>query len=131
MFDPTRRNLLIIEDLFAEAYASDEIRKVFTSGRHRNITCLLTTQNLFAGGKQARNVALNAQYIVLFRMRDLNQVNLLSRQVYGNAKVLMPCYKDAILHFGYLVVDLATHHSVEAVRLRTNVWGKVICYNAQ
>ncbi len=133
MFNPKQRNLLIIEDMFTEAYESDEIRKVFTSGRHRNITCILTSQNLFASGKHARNVTLNAQYIVLFRMRDLNQISILSRQVYGekNSTFLMRCYKDAMKNYGHLVVDLSTHHSIEEIRLRANVWGgKIICYNA-
>lgn len=136
-FNPEERNILIIDDLFSEAFASEEIKQIFVSGRHRNITVFLTSQNIFpAGGRHARNISLNANYIVLFRTRDLNQLNVLSRQIFGKKLLIQEAYTDAIVrnNFRYLVIDCSSHHNQEEIRLRTNVFGErsgvgVICYH--
>jgi hypothetical protein len=137
-FDPSKRNLLIVDDLFSEAFNSEQIKQVFVSGRHRNITVFLTSQNVFPpGGKHARNITLNANYIVIFRTRDLNQLSVLSRQIFGHKTLIQEAYTDAVVRnqYRYLIVDCSSHHNVEGVRLRTNVFGEqpnvgIICYNA-
>jgi hypothetical protein len=135
MFDSQRKNLLIIDDLFAEAFESEAVRNCFTSGRHRNITSFITTQNLFAGGKYARSISLNANYLVIFKTRDLQQLQIISKQIFGDKKgdFLRAAYKDGIANYNYLIIDCSPHHNNEEIRVRTNVFSElppnnIICY---
>ena len=65
--DPSKRNLIIFDDLMTEAKCDQRIADLFTKGsHHRNISIVYLTQNVFPQGRACRDIALNTQYLVLF-----------------------------------------------------------------
>ena len=95
-FDPTKVNLLIIDDLMHEM--NGVVAKLFTKGSHHwNTSVLLLTQNIFNQNKHSRTVSLNAHYMILFKnVRDASQITNLAKQMYpGNVKYLKSRYEDA------------------------------------
>ena len=102
--DPTRVNMLIIDDLMHEM--NEVVEKLFTKGsHHRNTRVLLLTQNIFHHNKHSITVSLNAHYMVLFKnVRDASQITNLAKQMYpGDVKYLKSSYEDATNnHYGYL-----------------------------
>ena len=60
--------LLVIDDLMDEVIKSERAQHLFTRGSHHNeLTVVYLNQNAFCQGKYARTIALNSQYMVLFR----------------------------------------------------------------
>ena len=65
--DPSKRNLIIFDDLMTEGKGDQRTAKLFTKGsHHRNISIVHLTQNVFPQGKACRVIALNMQCMVLF-----------------------------------------------------------------
>ena len=61
-------SLLILDDLQHEAAKNDFVSSMFMRGsHHRNCSCIFIVQNLYFQGKNARDIALNAHYYVIFR----------------------------------------------------------------
>jgi hypothetical protein len=75
--------LIVLDELMDSAY-STKVSQLFTKGsHHRNISVVLTTQNLFHQGPASRDILLNSTYIVVFKNpRDKTQIVHLARQVY-------------------------------------------------
>ena len=119
--------LFILDDCFLQAVENKNVVDTFTKGRHKNISTIFITQNLFFSGKHARNIALNCSHYVLMKNRDMNQIETLARQIFGKgkAKEFVEIYKKAlsINSFGYLLIDLAVN-TPEALQLRTNILGE-------
>lgn len=122
-----KQTLFILDDVFIDAVQSKYVVDAFTKGRHSNLSTILITQNLFFSGKYARNISLNATHYLLLRQRDLNQIECLGRQIYGNkrSKDFLEVYKAAIKKqpYGYLLVDLSIK-SRETHQFRTNIVGE-------
>lgn len=119
-------NLVIIDDLFSEAFSSETVKQLFISGRHKKCSIFLTTQNLFPPGtKHARTISLNANYLVLFKSRDLNQIKILSSQLLGekNSSFLSEAFEDAIKRHGYLLIDCSCiSDPTEFLRFRSGIF---------
>ena len=119
-------NLIIIDDLFSEAFSSDTVKQLFISGRHKKCSIFLSTQNLFPPGtKHARTISLNANYLVLFKSRDLNQIKILSSQLLGekNSSFLSEAFEDAIKRHGYLLIDCSCiSDPTEFLRFRSGIF---------
>ena len=119
--------LFVLDDCFLEAVENKNVVDAFTKGRHKRISTVFITQNLFFSGKHARNIGLNCSHYILMRNRDLSQIEVLGRQVYGktDAKKLVEVYKKALTKntYGYLLIDLEAT-TPEAIRLRTNITGE-------
>ena len=102
--------LIVLDDLMGDVLASRDVEKLFTRGcHHRGMSVMFLTQNLFAQGQVARNLALNTSYLILFKnVRDRNQMAYLGRQMYpSKSKSFMRAYEDATNRpYGYLIVDL-------------------------
>jgi len=65
-FDGREPVLLIVDDLMQETDQS--VANLFTKGsHHRDVSIMFLAQNLFPQNKFARNMSLNAHYMVLFR----------------------------------------------------------------
>ena len=116
--------LYILDDCFLEASQNKYVVDAFTKGRHSNISVLFITQNLFFGGKHARNISLNASHYILTKNRDRGQVEVLGRQLFGKNKgyEFGEIYKKALglRNYGYLMIDLAPD-TPEEIQLRSNI----------
>ena len=115
--------LVVLDDLQDEVTKSDHVENLFTRGsHHKNITVVYLTQNLFRQGKSARNIALNAHYVILFKNpRDIGQIGHFGRQL-GCSNFLKKAFQDATDEkYGYLIVDLSPHLE-EQYRFRTKIW---------
>lgn len=122
--DPSLKKLLIIDDMMREA-SNHVIVDLFTKGsHHKNISVFFITQNLFHKGAYARDISLNASYIVLFKNpRDRAQIQHLARQVYPeDPKFLKEAYQDATTKpFGYLMID-CKQSTEDEFRFRTGIF---------
>ena len=49
--NPRYNNIIILDDLMAEATESPIVSQLFTQGRHRNASVILLPQNMFPKGK--------------------------------------------------------------------------------
>lgn len=128
-YDPSAKEgiLYVLDDCFLEAVQNKAVVDAFTKGRHKNISTIFITQNMFHAGKHSRNISLNCSHYILMRNRDLSQVETLGRQIFGRQKGgdFVTVYKRCmeINQYGYLLVDLAPS-TPEALRLRTNILGE-------
>jgi len=91
----TENSLIILDDLMGEAY-NQNISDLYTRGsRHRKISIVLLTQNLFHQSRNSRDISLSTRYFVLLKnCRDKFQFQHLARQIYPeNTKSLCaaPC----------------------------------------
>ena len=94
MFDPTTRNLIVIDDLMAET--DERVTTLFTKkSHHRNTSVLYLVQNLFPKNKESGTISLNSQYMVVFKNpRDASQMSTLARQMYpGRGKFVQEAFK--------------------------------------
>jgi hypothetical protein len=124
-FTDGQHNLIILDDLMDQVTQCQEMELMFTQGcHHKSLSVMFITQNQYYQGKCARTIALNTQYIVLFRnLRDASQVMTLARQLYpGRSAILMESYEDCTKEpYGYLVIDVSPY-SEDKYRLRTNIF---------
>ena len=118
-------NLIVIDDLIDQMVKSPNMELLLTQGcHHKNFTVVYLTQNLFQQGKNARTIALNTWYLVLFRnLRDVSQIGHLEKQMYpGHSGILREAYNDATTEpYGYLVIDSSPQADVKH-RLRTKIF---------
>ena len=126
--DPSKRNLIIFDDLMTDAKCDQRIADLSTKGsHHRNISILYLTQNVFPQGKACRDITLNTQYFVLFNnLINRQQVDTLERRIYPSTSVsFMRKFEDAMARpYGDLVLDLKSSTS-EQDRLQTDIFDSV------
>ena len=119
--------LFILDDCFLQAVEDKNVVDTFTKGRHKFISTIFITQNIFFSGKHARNIALNCSHYILMKNRDMNQIECLGRQIFGKGKTkeFVEIYKKAVSmnSFGYLLIDLSAN-TPEPLQLRTNIIGE-------
>ena len=122
--------LYILDDLYVQALQNEVVSNVFTKGRHKKISTIFITQNLFPKGKFARDVSLNATHFILTRMRDLSAIEILGRQLFGSkhAKNFLEAYNRAmsLRKFSYILVDLDVS-TPSSLQLRANILGEDEC----
>ncbi|GFQ87444.1 uncharacterized protein TNCT_338131 [Trichonephila clavata] len=116
-------DLLIIDDLMNSL--TNDVAQIFTVGsHHKNFSVILITQNLFPRIRVARDISLNAHYIILFRNnRDQSQIVCFGRQVFPNrSKFFMDAYKKATAEkYQFLLVDCFPTTD-EELRLRQSLF---------
>lgn len=119
-----RGTLFVLDDVYAEAVKNKLVVDAFTRGRHSGLSVILITQNLYMSGKHARDISLNCSHFLLLRQRDLSQIELLGRQIFGptRARAFADIYKAAVYSrsYGYLLVDLSIN-TPEALQFRSNI----------
>ena len=81
---PRTGDVIVIDDLFAEAVKERSFNNLFTKiARHRGVTVIFITQNLFHQGGQHRTRNLNVHYLVLFKNpRDNTIIDFVARQAF-------------------------------------------------
>ena len=104
-------DVIVIDDLFQEANKESEFTNLFTKiARHRDVTVIFITQNLFHQGGNHRTRNLNVHYLVLFKNpRDQTVVDFVARQAFPSFKgFLQDAFKDATSNaHGYLFIDFS------------------------
>ena len=100
-FTSRQRSLLVIDDLMEELCNSKELSTLFAREmHHKNVTVFFLVQNLYQQGKSMRDVALNCQILMLFKLpRDTQQIKMLGRQT--GIKPLEMAYLETVkVRFG-------------------------------
>lgn len=122
-FDIERNSLIIIDDLMSET--NRDISNLFTKyAHHKSLTVIFIVQNLFPKGKHARDISLNAHYLVVFKNpRDKLQIEYLARQIMPrHSKGVVEVFEKATEKpHSYLMFDL-TQQTPDALRIRTNIF---------
>ena len=132
MDKPKSGDVIVIDDLFAESSKQQNFNNLFTKiARHRNVTVIFITQNMFHQGGQYRTRNLNVHYLVLFKNpRDSTAIDFIARQAFPDRrKFLLEAYKDATNDrpHGYLFIDF-TQQCPEELRVRTDIFNNMIVY---
>ena len=125
-FDSSVSNLLVLDDLMQEIdTAGDMISSLFTrKSHHRNLSVILSVQNLFHQNRYFRTISLNSSYIVIFKNpRDAAQIDHLSRQMFPRrGEIVREAFKQATERpHGYLLIDFK-QNTPDIARLRTNIF---------
>ena len=116
--------LLIIDDQMGGKASNLEKRSMVDS-HHLGVSVIFITQNLLEQSKAYCTMALNAQYLFLFKSPcTAQQVTTLARQLYPSSKSVQ-AFEDTYRHatqnpFSYLMVDLKPD-TPERLRVRANV----------
>lgn len=121
--DERKYVLFVLDDLLEIAFSSDIVSTIYTQGRNRLLSAILISQNLFPQFSKARNISLNANYIIIFRnLRDSSSINHLARQVCpNNAKAFSDLFINNINKpFSYLLLDFSVN-SPDIFRFRENI----------
>ena len=125
MINPSRRNLVVIDDLMQELGNDQRITSLFTKGcHHRNLSVIFILQNIFHRGKELRDMSLNCHYLELFKSpRDSSHINHLAKQMFpGHVKYMQESFQDATSRpKGYFLCDLKPETPTD-FRLRTNIF---------
>ena len=126
-----KKIIIVLDDLMEEAKDSKLVSKLFTQGRHRNVSVILILQNAFPKGKYNAEISRNAMYMVLFRSpADREQMKRVGQRMF-------PCQNDLFMEiyraetekpYGNILIDnkpetLAGH------QVLSNIFGKTLCYN--
>jgi GTPase SAR1 family protein len=118
-------DVIVIDDLYQEANKESDFNNLFTKvARHRGVTVIFITQNLFHQGGNHRTRNLNVHYLVIFKNpRDATVIDYLARQAYPyNKTFLVDSYRDATKEpHGYLFMDF-TQDCSDDRRISTNIF---------
>ena len=118
-------DVIIIDDLYQEANKESDFNNLFTKiARHREVTVIFITQNLFHQGGNHRTRNLNVHYLIVFKNpRDQTIIDFLARQAFtNNSKYLIDSFIDATKDpHGYLFLDF-TQQCPDEIRIRTDIF---------
>ena len=118
--------LLVVDDLMHNKHYLQVVANVFAKGRHRGISCIFVTQNLYLADKHYRTISLNASHFLLFKMRDIRQIAHFARTFIEreNQDSFVSCYRKNVLEkeYGHLLVDF-TKQMNNPLMLRSNLLG--------
>ena len=106
--DPKYNNVIIFDDLMAEAIESPIVSRLFTQGRLRNASVILLLQNMFPKGKFNTDISRNAQYMALFRSpSDRKQIGIVAERMFdkNRQRFMTAYYHETERPYGYIFVD--------------------------
>ena len=110
--DKESNHCLVIDDYGLEASSSKEALDIFLVHTHHfRFTTLYLNQTMYGGGRYARTIALNMNYLIVFAIpRDKDVMRYLGRQVFGEGggRFLQEAHQFVTKHNprGYLCIDL-------------------------
>ena len=98
----------------------------FTRGRHKNVSLIFCTQNLFLADKAYRTITLNLTAAFLLRIRDTRQVSLFGKTFLNNDKItdFITLFKKLVYEegeYGYLLIDFSKF-SDSSLHLQTQIF---------
>ena len=106
---PNENTLLILDDLMDQIKDSPVVEKLFTRGRHDNISVILVLQSMFYKGKVLKTVRDNATYLALTNhIQDQTRLYTFASQLeLKNSSYFLESYQNAMKkRFNYIFVDL-------------------------
>ena len=114
--NPRYNNIIILDDLMAEATDSPVVSRLFTQGRHRNASVILLVQNVFPKAKYNTDISQNAQYLALFQYPSgRKQIGIIGEGVFdkNRAHFMKAYYKETEnrLDTYWWIISL-THHPI-------------------
>ena len=124
--NPKFNNVLVFDDLMAQAADSPVLSKLFTQGRHRNASVILLLQNMFPKGKYNTDITRNAQYMVLFRSpSDRKQIDIIAERIFAKDRSnFIDVYaQETAKPYGYVLIDNQPKTSPEH-QVVSNVFGE-------
>ena len=115
--------LLIVDDNMKNVGA--DMSEIFTTFRHRNVSVVFLTQNLFLQNKDYRTMSLNSNYIVIMKNpRDASQIVNFAKQFSPHStRYVTDSFKNATANraYSYLLFDLR-QNTDEKLRVRTRIF---------
>ena len=126
MDKPKQHDVIVIDDLFNESATEKNFNNLFTKiARHRGVTVIFITQNMFHQGGQHRTRNLNVHYLALFKNpRDSTVIQFVARQAFSaTPRFLIDAYLDATenVPHGYLFLDF-TQSCPDELRVRSDIF---------
>jgi len=136
--EPRFRNVVVIDDLMAEAKDSAAVALLFTVGSHHaNTSVIYIVQNFFEKGSKTTTISRNAHYIVLFKNpRNTTDIRSLAVQMLGgdggknSVGNFVTLYREVTKDpFAYLLVDFRPE-TPDLYRFRSNIFPgeQTVCY---
>lgn len=124
---PTRKSVIVLDDIMSEAANSNIISDLFTTGsHHKSISVVFIIQNLYFKAKVMRTVSLNASYIILYKnSRDQSQISVIARQTFPtNTKFVEQAFREATKSaYGYLLMDFRPE-TPDILRFRAKIFSQ-------
>ena len=119
-------SLVIFDDVIFNPRIMKVAAECFTRGRHKNLSLIFCTQNLFLADKAYRTITLNLTAAFLLRIRDTRQVTLFGKTFLNNDKItdFIALFKKLVYEegdYGYLLIDF-TKFSENALALRSHIF---------
>ena len=128
--NPKLNNILVFDDLMAQATDSPVLSKLFTQGRHRNASVILLLQNMFPKEKFNTDISRNAQYLTLFRSpSDRKQIDIIAERIFAKDRPnFMTVYgKVTAKPYGYVLIDNQPKTPSEK-QVVSDVFGQCLSY---
>ena len=118
---PKRGDVIVIDDLFEEVnHDAESCNQLFTKiARHRGVTVMFLTQNLFHSGGKHRTRNINTHYLVIFKnLRDRTVIDFLARQHFLKIENFDDITHNAV--HSYMFLDF-TQDCPDDFRVQTDV----------
>ena len=126
-----RKTVIVIDDLMEEAKDSKLVSKLFTQGRHRNVSVILILQNAFPKGKFNTEISRNAMYMVLFRSpADREQIKRVGQRMFPTRNdQFMNIYRlETEKPYGYILIDNKPE-TMTSHQVLSNIFNKTLRYD--
>ena len=117
------QTLLIIDDATEETSSSNEIAKLFTNGRHKNLSVWLIWHTLYSKHPASRLMMQNVSYVFLLpSVRLTSQVYTLDNQLRlkGLLATAYKCACEMHADHRYLLLDIGPN-AIPSLRLRSQI----------
>lgn len=129
VFDPSKNNCLIVDDLIEEAEKSKYMGHLLRDGSHHDNCTLILVSHWCCGSADSRRQRLQMDYMCLFRFpADKKAVHGLGCQIApGAVDRFMNVYNNATSEqYRPLIVDLSNAHYIDPrLRFRCGKWNVI------
>lgn len=120
----TGHTLILFDDCIFNKTILKIASEVYIRGRHKNISAIFISQNLFFPNDSFRSLSLNVTQLFLFTIRNVNQVLYFAKTFLSidKAKKFVKLYERKVLsaNYNYLMIDYSKGCN-SPLRLRSNV----------
>lgn len=122
-----RQTLIILDDVMSEAFNSQVVNKMFSRGRHLNLSVILILQSFFPQGSGKSLIPMmknNCSHQLFFKLRNPAEVALASKKLEYDKKsqeFFLNLIKQEVNEkkFGYIIVYMDENN--QKARYRSNL----------